>query len=321
MSRSPVVTVIVPGYDVAPYAADALDSLRAQTLQEWTALLIDDGSTDATGDIFAAAAASDPRFRVLHHPHRRGLGAARNTGLDAVDTPFLGFLDADDVLLPEALARMVETLDETGSDFVAGAYVRLRPDGVGGYAAATVQPWVRAATDPARRGITLDDHPAASGNIVAWSKLSRTAFWQQQHLRFPEDRFYEDQVVAQLMYTRARRFDVLPDVVVQWRERAEGTSITQYEQRRDVLRDCVTAMSEGLAVLDAAGRARAASARVGLILTMDLPRLARIAADHPDAEYRRAVGAFARALSARPDAASLPIPVEVEPLLSAARLW
>ncbi len=317
MSRSSVVTLVVPGYDVAPYAREALDSLLAQTMPDWTAVLVDDGSTDGTGALFAEAAAADPRFRFVQHPHRRGLGAARNTGLDAVETPFLGFLDADDVLVPDALERMVSTLDASGSDFVAGAYVRLRPDGAGGYAAGDVQPWVRAATDPARVGTTLDEHPHATGNIVAWSKVSRTTFWRAHRLRFPEDRFYEDQVVAQLMYTRARRFDVLSDVVVQWRERAEGTSITQYEERLDVLRDCLTAMAEGLAVLDAADRPRAAASRVDLILGMDLPRLAGIAAAHPEPEYRRLVGAFARALASRPDAASVPQP----PLLSAALLW
>jgi CDP-glycerol glycerophosphotransferase len=321
VSRAPVVTVIVPGYDVAPYAREALSSLQAQTLNAWTAVLVDDGSTDRTAEIFTAAADSDPRFRVIRHPERRGLGAARNTGLDAVDTPFLGFLDADDVLLPDALDRMVGTLDTSGSDFVAGAYVRLRPDGPGGYTAGPLQPWVRLATDPARTGTTIDEHPAASGNVVAWSKVSRTAFWRQVGLRFPEDRVYEDQVVAQLMYTRARRFDVLPDVVVQWRERAERNSITQHEERLDVLRDCITAMTDGLAVLDGTGHAGAARARVGLMLVMDLPRLARIAATHSDPEYRRTVGAFARELWQRPDAATVSLPADIAPLVSAARLW
>ena len=89
-----VVTVVVPGHDVAPYVADALDSLRAQTLTGWTAILVDDGSADATPSLFDEAARDDPRFRALRMPHRRGLGAARNAGLYRVETPFLAFLDA-----------------------------------------------------------------------------------------------------------------------------------------------------------------------------------------------------------------------------------
>src|SRR5690606_37902905 len=145
--------------------------------------LIDDGSVDATGGVFADAAASDPRFTFLRLEASRGLGAARNIGLDRVDTPLLGFLDGDDELTPTALERQTSTLAETGSDFVAGAYVRSRLRG-DAYAPGRVQPWTAAATDPERRRTTIAEHPAASANIVAWSKISRAEFWAD--LRFPE---------------------------------------------------------------------------------------------------------------------------------------
>ncbi len=181
------VTVIVPGFDVAEYAEEALDSLRAQSHPHWTAVLVDDASRDDTARIFADAEADDPRFRFVRHDEQRGLGAARNTGLSLVQTPYTAFLDADDVMRPDALSRLADTLDRTGSSFVVGAYVRLRPDADGpGYTAGDVQPWVAAATDPARSATSLAQHPAASGNIVAWSKMSRTDFWEEQGLRFPE---------------------------------------------------------------------------------------------------------------------------------------
>lgn len=316
---TPVVTVIVPGYDVAPYAVEALDSLRAQTRRDWVAVLVDDASTDGTGALFDAAAAADERFQVVHHREQRGLGAARNTGLDLVRTPFVGFLDADDRLTPRALERLVSTLADSGSDFALGAYVRLRPDAAGGYAAGVVQPWVAAATAPARIGTTIDEHPEASGNIVAWSKVSRTDLWQRTGLRFPVGRAYEDQIVAQQMYTRARAFDVIPDVVVEWRERADGSSITQHKDELPVLRDYLEALAGGIAVLDAAGHPRAAASRVRLILGMDLPPLVELARTHPDDAYRRELGEFTRTLWARADALALPDPVDTA--LAAARLW
>lgn len=322
---SPVVTVIVPGRDVAPYAAAALDSLRAQTFTRWRAILVDDGSTDATTDIFGAAAAGDERFRVLRHEEARGLGAARNAALDVVDTPFVGFLDADDELTPRALERLVGALDASGSDLVVGAYVRLRPsvaaDGTVAYTEGAVQPWVAAATDPAREGTTLADHPEVSGNIVAWSKVSRIEFWRRHGLRFPEGKLYEDQLVAQRMYTLARAIDVVPDVVVLWRERADGSSITQHKDAVPVLADYLTALRGGLAVLDAATQRGAARARVRLILDMDTPPLVRIAQDHPDPAYRRALGDFVRELSARADADGIRLDPASAPLLATARLW
>lgn len=320
-ARAAAVTVIVPGFDVAAYVPEALESLRRQTLQGWTAVLVDDASGDGTGALFDAAAARDDRFRVVHQRDRTGLGAARNAGLAQVDTPFLGFLDADDVLVPDALERLVGVLDDTGSDFVVGAYVRLRPDDTGGYTAGAVQPWVAASTSPERRRTTIDEHPEASGNIVAWSKVSRTEFWHRADLRFPEGRLYEDQLVAQQMYARARTFDTVPDVVAHWRVRADGSSITQREAQLDVLRDCLEAMSAGLHVLESSGHPAAAQARIGQILRMDIPRLADIARRHPDAAYRRTLGTFTREIWDHAGSARAGLDRASADAVAAARLW
>lgn len=315
------VTVIVPGRDVADYAADALESLRAQTFPAWRAILVDDGSTDATTAVFAEAADTDPRFRFVRHDRARGLGAARNAALELVETPLVAFLDADDVLTPTALDVLVGSLIASGSDFAVGAYVRLRPDADGGYTPGIVQPWVAASTSPARQGTTLAEHPDASGNIVAWSKVSRIEFWRRHDLRFPEGRAYEDQVVAQRMYTAARAFDVVPDVVVLWRERADGSSITQHKDDLRVLADYLEAMRAGIAVLDAAGQRAAARARVRLILDMDVPPLVEIARTHPDAAYRRVLGAFVRDLDARAAEESVALAAASADVRAAARLW
>ncbi len=315
MPSVPAITLVVPGFDVAAYAEEAIASLRAQARTDWTAILVDDASTDATAAIFEAAASADARFRVVHHDRRQGLGAARNAGVDLVTTPYLGFLDADDVLLPRALERLIGTLEQSGSDFAVGAYVRLKPDADGAYAPGVVQPWVSAATDPAQHGTTIEAHPEASGNIVAWSKVTRTDFWRRAGLRFPEGKLYEDQIVAATMYTQSRRFDVIPDVVVHWRERADGSSITQGKASVPVLLDYLEAMTGGIAVFDAAGHSDAVRSRVRLIQTMDLPPLVEIARTHPDDAYRRALGSFARDLAAHaPDVAP-------SPAASIAALW
>ncbi|WP_259363169.1 glycosyltransferase family 2 protein [Microbacterium esteraromaticum] len=295
---NPLVTMIVPGRDVAAFAPAAVASLQAQTDARWRALLIDDGSRDETGAVFADAAAGDARFEVLSHDEARGLGAARNIALDRLDTPFVGFLDGDDELTPRAIETWLRTLDESGSDFVAAAYVRSRlVDGA--YRPGRVQPWVAAATAPRRLGVTLAEHPEASGNIVAWSKLSRASVWER--LRFPENVAYEDQVVAQRMYTEARAFDVIPEVAVHWRLRADGTSITQGKAHLPVLHDYLAALLGGIDVLAAAGHSEAVRARIALILAMDLPSLRTIAAGHPDPAYRASLESFEASLRALPE--------------------
>ena len=191
----------------------------------------------------------------------------------------------------------------------------------GGYSAGAVQPWVAASTAPERRGTTIDEHPDASGNIVAWSKVSRTDFWLRSALRFPEGRLYEDQVVAQQMYARARRFDTVPDVVAHWRVRADGSSITQREAQLDVLRDCLAAMDAGLHVLESSGHRPAAQARIGQMLRMDIPRLADIARDIPMTRTDGRSGAFTRDVWARAGAGRASLDAASATAVAAARLW
>lgn len=311
---SPLVTLIVPGRDIGAFTADALASLRAQSEPRWRAILVDDGSQDATGEIFADAAAADPRFTVLHHESPLGLGAARNAGLALVDTPYLGFLDGDDEMTPRALERMLAVLTKTGSDFLAGAYVRSRLID-GRYRPGRVQPWVAAATSPERLGTTLAAHPTVTGNIVAWSKLSRTEFWRSR--RFPEGVAYEDQVLAQEMYVQARAFDVIPDVLVHWRLREDGSSITQGKAQLPVLRDYLAALRGGLDVLRRAAAPDAVTARLELILAMDVPPLEEIAKQHPDPAYAATLADFLTELRALPEFAA----ARPDPALREALAW
>lgn len=153
------------------------------------------------------------------------------------------------------------------------------------------------------------------------SKVSRVELWRRAGIRFPEGRLYEDQVVAQRLYTTARAIDVIPDVVVHWRERADGSSITQHKDSVAVLSDYLEAMRAGIAVLDAAGHRAAVRVRVRLILDMDVPPLVAIAQRHPDDAYRRALGAFVAELATRADAEDIALDDATESLRSAAALW
>jgi glycosyltransferase involved in cell wall biosynthesis len=108
--RAPIV-VVVPAHQAAEHLAAALDSLRAQTRTDWTAIVVDDGSSDATAAIAGRFAAEDQRIRLLRQP-RGGVSAARNTGLRHLpdEAGFVAFLDADDELLPDALEVLADAL-------------------------------------------------------------------------------------------------------------------------------------------------------------------------------------------------------------------
>lgn len=102
---SPTVSIVTPFLNAEGTLGEAIDSLRAQTFQDWELILVDDGSVDTSPAVAAQAAAGDSRIRVLPpEPRAKGAAAARNAGLRAARGAFLGFLDADDLFMPHKLA-------------------------------------------------------------------------------------------------------------------------------------------------------------------------------------------------------------------------
>ena len=129
----PRVSVVIPVFNVERYLDECLDSLEAQEVWDFEAILIDDGSTDASGAIAERRAALDRRLRVVHR-RNGGLGSARNLGAGLAQGEFLAFLDSDDKLPPCAFSRLLRTLDRTGSDLASGNVHRF--DGGGTWPAA-----------------------------------------------------------------------------------------------------------------------------------------------------------------------------------------
>ena len=109
----PDVSVVVIFKDAEDFLEEAIESVRAQTLRGWELLLVDDGSTDESTSIALRAAEKDPRcVHYLEHPDHANLGmsATRNLGLSHARGEYVGFLDADDVLVPSALEQQVALL-------------------------------------------------------------------------------------------------------------------------------------------------------------------------------------------------------------------
>src|SRR3954464_13788100 len=98
----PRISVVVPIYNVEAFLDECLESLAAQTMGDFEAVLVEDGSTDASAAIAERFVARDGRFRLVSQPNG-GLSRARNTGVEAsAGSPYLHFMDSDDVLAPTA---------------------------------------------------------------------------------------------------------------------------------------------------------------------------------------------------------------------------
>lgn len=112
-----LVSVMMPMYNAAAFAAESVASLRAQTYAAWELIAVDDGSTDGSADVLEAM--DDPRIRVVRQAHA-GEAAARDAALAAARGEFVAFLDADDLFLPHHLELTVGYLDRHRA--VGGVY-------------------------------------------------------------------------------------------------------------------------------------------------------------------------------------------------------
>jgi teichuronic acid biosynthesis glycosyltransferase TuaG len=124
MPKAPLVSIITPARNAAETLAASIDSASEQSLRDWEMLVIDDASSDGTAALAERRAAADPRIRLLRQGQRRGVAAARNAGLAEARGRFVAFLDADDLWMPEKLARQTRFMEAGGYALSCTAFRR-----------------------------------------------------------------------------------------------------------------------------------------------------------------------------------------------------
>ncbi|MDM7854025.1 glycosyltransferase [Cellulomonas alba] len=307
----PLVSVVVPVYDVEEYLDACLVSITEQDWPSLEVVVVDDGSTDASLEVAHAFAARDPRVRV-HGFENAGLGAARNRGAALATGEYLLFADSDDVVLPGALTALAGSLEATGSDVASGNVRRMR--------GATLLPSPPHEAALARRRLRtrLADDPVLVQDTTAWNKVFRTSFWREHDLRWGEGVLYEDMATVARAFGVARAVDVVGVPTYVWRYRDSGVSITQRRSETRNLRDRLLALDGSEPPFRAAGSA-VLDAFVEKVLTLDLALYVAAAPDADD-EFRSLLGAAVeRWLGAASDAVRRRVPVRRRAQLELAR--
>lgn len=122
MENQPLVSVIMPCYNMASYISDSIKSVISQTYPHWELLIVDDASTDNTVDIIESYSQSDPRIRCAIKKQNSGIADTRNQCIQMAQGQFLAFLDADDIWHPEKLEKQLRFMIEKNVGFSYSTY-------------------------------------------------------------------------------------------------------------------------------------------------------------------------------------------------------
>lgn len=174
----PLISIIVPVYNVASYLSACLDSILSQSFSDFEVQLVDDGSTDGSGPLCDELAAKDPRI-VVSHQKNGGVSSARNLALEQAQGEWILFVDADDALLPDGLSELVggisDEVDLVMLDFVESAR------------------WEEGMPFPHGEGKMVGREEALASMFIGtdqryqgyvFAKLFRRGLLEEHHLRF-----------------------------------------------------------------------------------------------------------------------------------------
>lgn len=220
------VSIIVPVYNVEAYLPECLDSIINQTYTNLEIILVDDGSTDRSGEISEQYRTTDPRIHVIHQENG-GLSSARNTGLKQATGTFVFFLDSDDYLERNGIEQVMAAQMQYEADIIVSnyyySYTQSETIAVGGEDFTAVL----NNADAMRQLMT--------GTIqsFAWGKLFRRSIIKDHF--FPCGKLFEDQFWTHRIFAEANSVVTIKAPTVHYRQRNNSISYTFRPERLDIL--------------------------------------------------------------------------------------
>lgn len=244
--RAQLVSVIVPVHNAEEYLRDTVESILNQEYTAIEVILVNDGSSDASGDVCDQLAQADRRVVVVHRANG-GIGAAQNSGLDAASGSLITFCDNDDLMDKRMVGRLVQILENENADMSC-----CRWRNVGASVAARV---MREHQNDPEGIVEVFDEPASAYQRVFslahrkitrvelqyfseanWGKLYRAQLWDG--IRFPERQYAQDVAVAMDLYLRMSRVASCSDSLYSWIQRDGSVSHSSRDTRyfHDIVR-------------------------------------------------------------------------------------
>jgi len=222
----PVVSVVVPVYNVENYLAHCLRSIRNQSLQDIEIICVNDGSNDSSTRILQLCEAVEPRLHVINKENG-GLSSARNAGIESANGTYLMFVDSDDSLERNACEKVVQAFENNNSDIVVfGAHC---------YPIGQTSEWCVDCLTPDEadyNAFSIDILFKEKSRPFAFRTAIKTSFIKQNNLLFDETvRFGEDQVFLFSIFPRAQKTIFLSDQLYNYRASRRNSLMDEYNRK------------------------------------------------------------------------------------------
>lgn len=185
MINNPLISIIVPVYNTAPYLDKCVTSIIYQTYRNLEIILVDDGSTDDSPQKCDYYASTDFRVKVIHKKNG-GVSSARNAGLDACTGEYINFVDSDDWIEPEMIQSLYKACFQNGVLLsVCGRYVHFKKNGLSQIDKCPIANKIIDSRSFVAQMLIGNNYDCS-----ACDKLYHKSLWE--NIQFPEGRIYED---------------------------------------------------------------------------------------------------------------------------------
>lgn len=227
-NKNPIVSIIVPVYNTEKYLERCIVSLRQQTLNSIEIILIDDGSSDNSGNICDDYASKDDRIKVIHK-RNEGQGLARNSGLELSEGKYVLFVDSDDYIETDTCEKLVSIIELENADLCSFGYRIETKEGRIFYEPQL--PEKRYENEELRRKFVLHffgdspDDPELRG-VSACMTMFRNEIIQKENIHFQSEREYlsEDTIFSLDFCLRAKKAIICPKVFYHYCQNGESFS-------------------------------------------------------------------------------------------------
>ena len=221
-TEEPLVSVLVPIYNVERYLRQALESIRMQTFSQFEVVCINDGSTDGSRDIVQDFLDADPRFRVIDKPNS-GYGASMNRGIQEARGRYIAILESDDFYDSDALRKLMTVALQLNADVVKGDYWFYWSEGRGRNVPARVIEGAMAG----HLFNAWDEPQILLANPSVWSAVYKRSFLLGNGLKMLETpgASFQDLGFTFKVMASAERIYCIEDQVVHYRQDNEQSSV------------------------------------------------------------------------------------------------